>query len=67
MEPTFISTSVIRAQSAESIVRCSLYIDGARWDKQSNVLIEGKLKELCPPMPVIFVKGDYRIVVLKCV
>ncbi|UJR10317.1 hypothetical protein I4U23_014523 [Adineta vaga] len=35
----------------------NLFIDGARWDKQSNLLIEGKLKELCPPMPVIFVKA----------
>ncbi|CAF4785487.1 unnamed protein product [Rotaria sp. Silwood1] len=35
----------------------NLFIDGARWDKQSNLLIEGKVKELCPPMPVIFVKA----------
>ena len=35
----------------------SLFIDGARWDKQSNLLVEGKLKELCPSMPVILVKG----------
>ncbi|CAF1051829.1 unnamed protein product, partial [Rotaria magnacalcarata] len=35
----------------------NLFIDGARWDKQNNLLIEGKLKELCPPMPIIFVKA----------
>ncbi|CAF3576543.1 unnamed protein product [Rotaria sordida] len=35
----------------------NLFIDGARWDKQSNLLVEGKLKELCPSMPVIFVKA----------
>lgn len=38
----------------------SLFIDGARWDKQNNLLIEGKLKELCPPMPIIFVKGNLK-------
>jgi dynein heavy chain len=41
------------------LLQISLFIDGARWDKQNNLLIEGKLKELCPPMPVIFVKGKF--------
>lgn len=40
-----------------NIIHSSLFIDGARWDKQTNLLVEGKLKELCPPMPVVFVKG----------
>lgn len=35
----------------------NLFIDGARWDKQIGLLVDGKLKELCPPMPVILVKG----------
>ena len=39
--------------------KISLFIDGARWDKQSSLLIEGKLKELCPSMPVMFVKGKF--------
>lgn len=34
-----------------------LFIDGARWDKQNQTLVDSKLKELCPPMPVVFVKG----------
>jgi hypothetical protein len=41
------------------VLKISLFIDGARWDKQNNLLIEAKLKELCPPMPVIFVKGKF--------
>jgi dynein heavy chain len=48
----------------------SLFIDGARWDKQSNLLIEGKIKELCPPMPVMFVKGKClrnKIVLMKII
>ncbi|XP_072903303.1 LOW QUALITY PROTEIN: dynein axonemal heavy chain 11 [Hemitrygon akajei] len=33
------------------------YMEGARWDTQSNHIAEARLKELTPIMPVIFVKA----------
>ena len=32
-------------------------MEGARWDTQSGAISESKLKELTPPMPVLFVKA----------
>ncbi|XP_078011950.1 dynein axonemal heavy chain 17 isoform X1 [Phascolarctos cinereus] len=34
-----------------------LFMEGARWDTQSGVIAEARLKELTPPMPVIFIKA----------
>jgi len=34
-----------------------LYLEGARWDVQSSMLAEARLKELTPLMPVIFIKA----------
>jgi len=34
-----------------------LYMAGARWDTQTGLIQEARLKELCPAMPVIFVKA----------
>ena len=34
-----------------------LFMEGARWDIQQGVIAEAKLKELAPPMPVIFIKA----------
>jgi dynein heavy chain len=34
-----------------------LYMAGARWDTQTGLIQEARLKELCPPMPVIFCKA----------
>ncbi|XP_055509862.1 dynein axonemal heavy chain 17-like [Leucoraja erinacea] len=34
-----------------------LYMEGARWDKNSGVLTDARLKELTPPMPVAFIKA----------
>ncbi|XP_055971730.1 dynein axonemal heavy chain 17 [Sorex fumeus] len=34
-----------------------LFMEGARWDIQSGVLAEARLKELTPAMPVIFVRA----------
>ena len=34
-----------------------LYLEGARWDLQSSILTEARLKELTPLMPVIFIKA----------
>jgi len=34
-----------------------LYMAGARWDTGTGTIQDSKLKELCPPMPVIFCKA----------
>jgi len=34
-----------------------LYMAGARWDTQTGLIQEARLKELCPAMPVIFCKA----------
>lgn len=34
-----------------------LYMEGARWDMQTGLMAEARLKELAPPMPVIFIKA----------
>lgn len=34
-----------------------LYMAGARWDTQTGLIQDARLKELCPPMPVIFCKA----------
>ncbi|XP_070581054.1 dynein beta chain, ciliary-like isoform X2 [Ptychodera flava] len=34
-----------------------LYMEGARWDTQTGMLSESRLKELTPAMPVIFIKA----------
>lgn len=33
-----------------------LFMEGARWDIQSGIIMESRLKELFPPMPVINVR-----------
>ena len=34
-----------------------LFMAGARWDVQTGTIQEARLKELCPPMPVLFCKA----------
>ena len=34
-----------------------LYMEGARWDSQTGMIQEARLKELNPAMPVIFIKA----------
>lgn len=34
-----------------------LYMEGARWDLQTGMIGEARLKELSPAMPVIFIKA----------
>ena len=46
----------IRAAPREGVYIHGLYLEGARWDPNLGVLAEAKLKELHPPMPVIYVK-----------
>ncbi|XP_075314376.1 dynein axonemal heavy chain 9 [Odontesthes bonariensis] len=34
-----------------------LYMEGARWDTQTGMIVDARLKELTPTMPVIFIKA----------
>jgi len=34
-----------------------LYMEGARWDTQTGLIQDSRLKELTPPMPVLFIKA----------
>lgn len=34
-------------------------MEGARWDIQSGIIVESRLKELFPPMPVINVRVSF--------
>ncbi|XP_062567134.1 dynein beta chain, ciliary-like [Saccostrea cucullata] len=34
-----------------------LFMEGARWDMQTGMIAEARLKELAPPMPVIFIRA----------
>ena len=34
-----------------------LFMEGARWDLQTGMIAEARLKELSPPMPVMFIKA----------
>ena len=34
-----------------------LYLQGARWDVNTGVIVESKLKELHPSMPIIYIKA----------
>ncbi|CAH1639911.1 unnamed protein product [Spodoptera littoralis] len=35
-----------------------LLMEGARWDQQAGIIMDSKLKDLFPPMPVINVRAD---------
>uniref|UniRef100_A0AAX7TU92 Dynein axonemal heavy chain 17 n=1 Tax=Astatotilapia calliptera TaxID=8154 RepID=A0AAX7TU92_ASTCA len=34
-----------------------LYMEGARWDTQTGLIVDARLKELTPTMPVMFIKA----------
>ncbi|XP_062234716.1 dynein axonemal heavy chain 9-like [Platichthys flesus] len=34
-----------------------LYMEGARWDTQTGMIVEARLKELTPAMPVMFIRA----------
>ncbi|CAB1338188.1 unnamed protein product, partial [Coregonus sp. 'balchen'] len=34
-----------------------LYMEGARWDTQAGMMVDARLKELTPTMPVIFIRA----------
>lgn len=38
-----------------------LFMEGARWDIQSGIIVESRLKELFPSMPVINVRVSHKL------
>ncbi|MEE6466363.1 hypothetical protein FKM82_006924 [Ascaphus truei] len=36
---------------------CGLFMEGARWDIQAGMIADARLKDLTPPMPVIYVRA----------
>lgn len=38
-----------------------MYVPGARWDSQTGMIADAKLKDLTPQMPVIFIKVNQNI------
>lgn len=53
-----------RAAPREGVYIHGLFLEGARWDSNLGVLAEAKLKELHPPMPVIYVKVTCPVLLL---
>lgn len=50
---SFISIS---AAPREGAYVHGMFMEGARWDTQSGIIVESRLKELFPAMPVINVR-----------
>lgn len=55
MEQLFIFLS-IRAPPREGAYVHGAFMEGARWDIQSGIIVESRLKELFPAMPVINIR-----------
>ncbi|XP_059763861.1 dynein axonemal heavy chain 17 isoform X1 [Balaenoptera ricei] len=47
----------VSAPPREGAYVYGLFMEGARWDTQTGVIAEARLKELTPAMPVIFIKA----------
>jgi len=47
----------VSASPREGAYVHGLYMEGARWDTQTGMMAEARLKELNPTMPVIFIKA----------
>ncbi|XP_063098488.1 dynein axonemal heavy chain 9 isoform X2 [Cavia porcellus] len=47
----------LRSPPREGAYVHGLFMEGARWDTQAGIIMEAKLKELTPPMPVMFIKA----------
>ena len=48
---------IFRAAPREGACVHGLYMEGARWDVGIGAITESKLKDLYPPMPVIYIKA----------
>ncbi|XP_008853923.1 dynein heavy chain 9, axonemal [Nannospalax galili] len=51
------SREEVRNTPREGAYIHGLFIEGARWDTQAGIVTEAKLKDLTPPMPVMFLKA----------
>ena len=47
----------VAAQPSEGTYIHGLFMEGARWDKAANCIMDSRPKELHPPMPVIHILG----------
>lgn len=47
----------IQAPPREGAYIHGLFMEGARWDTTTGSIVESRLKELHPPMPVMFIKA----------
>ncbi|XP_004857611.1 dynein heavy chain 9, axonemal isoform X1 [Heterocephalus glaber] len=47
----------LRSPPREGAYVHGLFMEGARWDTQAGIITEAKLKDLTPPMPVMFIKA----------
>ncbi|XP_032945882.1 dynein axonemal heavy chain 9 [Rhinolophus ferrumequinum] len=46
-----------RSPPREGAYVYGLFMEGARWDAQAGIIAEAKLKDLTPPMPVVFIRA----------
>lgn len=53
----FVIDRMISAPPREGSYINGMFMEGARWDTVLGAIVDSKLKELFPPMPVIFVKA----------
>lgn len=44
-----------------------LLMEGARWDVQAGIIMDSRLKDLFPPMPVIYVRVRINLVFLEII
>lgn len=54
--------NISRTAPREGAYIHGLFMEGARWDSQSGIIMESRLKELFPPMPVINVRVNQIII-----
>ncbi|KAI5933702.1 Dynein heavy chain 9, axonemal [Manis javanica] len=47
----------VRSPPREGAYIHGLFMEGAHWDTQARIITEAKLKNLTPPMPVMFIKA----------
>lgn len=58
-------TFLNRGPPREGANVCGLYMEGARWDTQTGGIVESKVKELFPMMPVIYIKAITQVCVTR--
>jgi hypothetical protein len=47
---------LVRSAPRDGAYVHGLFMEGARWDVQAGVIMDSRLKELFPPMPVINIR-----------